>query len=56
LSRYRSASLYAARFCHSLEARFARSAALPAMLREVRAFYRLPQPEKVGYIHAASFA
>ena len=56
LSRYRNASLYAARFCRSLEARFGGSDFLPAVLSELRTFYRLPQPEKVGHIQAASFA
>lgn len=56
LSRYRNANLYAARFCRSLETRFAGPAALPAMLHELRRFYRLPQPDKVGHIQSASFA
>ena len=56
LSRYRNASLYAARFCRSLEARFAGSTFLPAILGELRTFYRLPQPDKVGHIQAAAFA
>ena len=56
LSRYRTASRYAGRFCRSLEKRFPAPASMPAMLQELRAFYRLPQPEKVGHIQSALFA
>lgn len=56
LARYRNASLFAGRFCRSLERRFPTPAMPPAMLDELRAFYRLPQPEKVSHVHAASFA
>lgn len=56
LARYRNASRFAGRFCRSLERRFPTPARIPAMLQELRAFYRLPQPDKVGHIHAASFA
>ena len=56
LSRYRCASYYAGRFCHSLERRFPTSSVAPAMLDELRAFFRLSQPEKVGHIQSALFA
>ncbi|MFQ5634566.1 MAG: hypothetical protein ACE5G3_04445 [Gammaproteobacteria bacterium] len=56
LSRYRHASRFAGRFCRSLEQRFASGALAPAMLHELRAFYRLPQPEKISHIQVASFA
>jgi len=56
LTRYRDASRYAGQFCRSLEQRFAAQASLPAMLEELRAFYRLPQPAKVGHIQSALFA
>jgi hypothetical protein len=56
LSRYRNASRLAGRFCRSLERRFPGSALMPAMLRELRAFYRLSQPQKVGHIQSAMFA
>lgn len=56
LTRYRNASRYAGHFCRSLEQRFPTPALTPAMFEELRAFYRLPQPAKVGHIHAASFA
>ncbi len=56
LSRYRSASRYAGYFCRSLERRFPTAALMPAMLEELRTFYRLPQPAKVGHIQSALFA
>lgn len=56
LSRYRNASRFAGRFCRSLEKRFPAPQLMPAMLQELRAFYRLPQPEKVGHIQSALFA
>jgi hypothetical protein len=56
LSRYRAASLYAGRFCHSLEQRFPAASFAPAMLTELRAFFRQSQPEKVGHIQSALFA
>ncbi len=56
LSRYRSASRYAGYFCRSLERRFPTPARMPAMLEELRAFYRLSQPAKVGHIQSALFS
>ena len=56
LSRYQNASRFAGRFCRSLEQRFPAPQLIPAMLEELRAFYRLPQPEKVGHIQSAMFA
>lgn len=56
LSRYRNASRYAGRFCRSLERRFPTPNVMPGMLQELRAFYRLTQPEKVGHIQSALFA
>jgi len=56
LSRYRNASRFAGRFCRSLEKRFPAPRMMPAMLQELRAFYRLPQPQKVGHIQSALFA
>lgn len=56
LSRYRSASLYAGRFCRSLEQRFPTTSLAPEMLEELRAFFRLSQPAKVGHIQSALFA
>lgn len=56
LSRYRNASMFAGRFCRSLEKRFPAGTLNPAMLQELRTFYRLPQPDKVSHIQSASFA
>lgn len=61
LTRYRDASTYAGRYCLSLEKRFSRDVnSTPNfgldMIRELRAFYRLPQPGKVSHIQAAAFA
>ena len=61
LARYRHASSYAGRYCLSLEKRFPRQKeGLPdfdwEMIRDLRAFYRLPQPGKVSHIQSATFA
>jgi len=61
LARYRHASNYAGRYCLSLEKRFPDDkAGLPhfdwEMIRDLRAFYRLPQPGKVSHIQSAAFA
>lgn len=61
LMRYRHASSYAGRYCLSLEKRFpGDKMGLPRfdldMIRDLRAFYRLPQPEKVSHIQSAAFA
>jgi len=54
--RYRSASTLAANFCHSLVKRFPCGLSRPGMLGELRAFYRLSQPDKVSHIRCATFA
>jgi len=56
LERYRSASALAAGFCRSLARRFPRGLSRPGMLGELRAFYRLSQPDKVSHIQSAIFA
>ena len=56
LARYRSASALAAKFCHSLARRFPHGLSRPGMLGELRAFYRLSQPDKVSHIRSATFA
>ena len=56
LERYRSASTLAAKFCHSLARRFPHGLSRPGMLSELRAFYRLSQPDKVSHIRSATFA
>ena len=56
LERYRSASALAAKFCQSLARRFPYGLSRPGMLGELRAFYRLTQPDKVSHICSATFA
>jgi hypothetical protein len=61
LTRYRHASSYAGRYCLSLEKRFpGDKAGVPCfdleMIRDLRAFYRLPQRGKVSHIQSAVFA
>jgi hypothetical protein len=56
LERYRSASALAGKFCHSLARRFPHGLSRPGMLGELRAFYRLSQPDKVSHIRSATFA
>lgn len=51
--RYRSACRFATRYCRSLEDRFPRGPLAAPMVRELRAFYRLPQPGKISHIHSA---
>jgi hypothetical protein len=53
LERYRSASAFASRYCYSLENRFTRDRVDNEMMTELRAFYRLPQPDKVSHIQSA---
>lgn len=54
--RYAHAARLAGWYCRSLEARY--SVGLPggAMLEELRAFYRLPQPAKLSHIHSSAYA
>jgi hypothetical protein len=56
LERYRDANRLAGRYCHSLECRFPAGAPVPAMVRELQAFFRWPQPAKVSHIHSAVLA
>lgn len=53
LCRYRDANRLAGRYCHSLESRFPAGLADRDMLRELRAFFRWPQPAKVSHIRSA---
>lgn len=53
LQRYRDASRLAGGYCRSLESRFPAWPPPSAMLRELRAFYRWPQPAKVSHIHSS---
>ncbi|MCC5795366.1 MAG: hypothetical protein JJT85_11615 [Chromatiales bacterium] len=54
--RYRDASHLAGRYCHHLESRYPAGRPAPAMLAELRAFYRWPQPVKVSHIHRVGFS
>jgi len=54
--RYRVASVFARSYCASLVRRFIRPARLAEMLAELRRFYRLSQPGKIGHIHWTAFA
>ena len=56
LRRYRDASNFAGRYCLSLEKRFRPERLDLDMIRDLRAFYRLPQPDKVSHIQSAFFA
>jgi hypothetical protein len=54
LERYKTANNYAARFCHGLHARLAKSHYKE--LYELRRFYRLTQREKISHINSQTFA
>lgn len=56
LERYRDANRLAACYCHSLECRFPAGLPGPAMVRELRAFFRWPQPAKVSHIRSAALS
>lgn len=53
LRRYQDAHHLAGRYCRSLDARFTGSWPGEALLRELRAFFRWPQPAKVSHIRSA---
>lgn len=53
--RYAAAAHLAGRYCAGLENRYPPDRLVPAMLRELRDFYRLPQTAKVSRIRAAGF-
>lgn len=48
--RYERASRYASRYCRTLSRRFLREGASPALVPEVRHFYRLSQRGKLAHI------
>jgi len=54
--RYQAASALAGRYCADLQSRFPEALASGGGLRELRAFFRLPQAAKIGHIRARSFA
>jgi hypothetical protein len=53
LERYERANYYAGKYCRKLWPRLAQSRDAPALQQELRRFYRLPRPEKIGHIEAA---
>jgi hypothetical protein len=53
--RYQAASAFARSYCASLVRRFIRPARLSEMRVELRRFYRLSQPGKIGHIHWTAF-
>jgi len=55
LQRYKSASELAGRYCRTLELRYAQDRVCRHMTRDLRTFFRLPQPAKLSHINAASF-
>lgn len=54
--RYQAASNLAGRYCAGLEECIAGAGFTPALLRELRTFYRLPQMAKISRIRARGFA
>jgi hypothetical protein len=55
LNRYRDASEYARRYCRNLELLYAQDRVGRRMTRDLRTFFRLPQPAKLSHINSASF-
>lgn len=55
LQRYQHANDLASRFCRRLEQRHPAGRVPGSMLRELRAFYRMPQPDKLSHINARQF-
>ncbi len=53
LCRYEDASRFAGIYCHSLECRYPAGPPREAMLRELRTFFRWPQPAKLSHIRTA---
>lgn len=52
LERYRSANRYAGKYCRQLGARLAGGLGDEDLVRELRHFYRLPQPAKIEHIES----
>lgn len=55
-ARYRCANDVASRYCRNLEQRFTAGPVPAAMMQELRAFYRMPQPDKLSHINSSQFA
>ena len=54
-ARYEHANDTVRRYCHSLEQRFSAQRVCAAMLTELRAFYRMTQPDKFSHLNAVQF-
>jgi len=55
LERYKKANGMGRRYCYSLAQRFPGCRLTGEMARELRAFYRMPQPEKFSHMHSRQF-
>jgi hypothetical protein len=53
LDRYERANYYAAKYCRKLWPELSEARQGPGLQRELRRFYRLPRPAKIGHIDAA---
>jgi hypothetical protein len=53
LTRYQDANLYAAKYCLKIAPRLSGWSAASELNKELREFYRLPQPAKIHHIEAA---
>ena len=56
LERYKHANGMGGRYCYSLARRFPGERLTGEMLQELRAFYRMPQPDKFSHMHTRQFA
>jgi hypothetical protein len=54
--RYMHANETVGRYCYNLANRFPAERVTAPMRRELRAFYRMPQPEKLSHINSVQFA
>ena len=52
IARYEQASYYAGKYCLKLEPELARERLQPALRNELRRFYRLARPAKIGHIES----
>lgn len=56
IERYRYANDVACRYCNHLEQRFAGRNVSAGLKEELRAFYRMPQPDKLSHMNVAQFS
>jgi hypothetical protein len=56
LERYKQANDMGGRYCYSLERHFPAERLTGEMMQELRAFYRMPQPEKFSHMHTRQFS